>query len=270
MSSLAIAALTFIAYAVLALYFWLAQSRGQEDAFSRGWAGHLVLIPLALHGYLLAQDMFATGSFNFGLLNALSLIVWLTLLVYWLARFFYPIGSLQALVLPLAAIAAGLPELFPSSHLLAHTQSLMFKAHIGAAMLSYSLFTIAMLHAVLISQVERQLHQVMLPRILRSLPPLLSMESLLFRLISIGFAVLSLTLVSGVVFSEQIFGQAWQLNHKVVFGLVSWVVFAILLWGHYGYGWRGRVAVRWTLTGFVLLLFAYLGSQFVIEVVLGR
>jgi ABC-type uncharacterized transport system, permease component len=170
---------------------------------SRGLAGHLVLIPLMLHGYLLVQDIFATGSFNFGLLNALSLIVWLTLLVYWLARFFYPIGSLQALVLPLAAVTAGLPEWFPSSHLLPHTRSLAFTAHIGAAMLSYSLFTIAVLHAVLISQVERQLHQVMLPRVLRSLPPLLSMESLLFRLIGIGFVVLSLTLVSGVVFSEE-------------------------------------------------------------------
>jgi len=270
MSSLVIGAVTFIAYAVLAAYFWAAQTRGQGDVFSRGLAGHLVLVPLALHGYLLAQDIFAAGNFNFGLLNALSLIVWLTLLVYWLARFFYPIGSLQALVLPLAAVTAWLPELFPSSHLLANTGLFAFKAHLTAAMLAYSLFTIAVLHAVLISQVERQLHQVMLPRILRSLPPLLSMESLLFRLISIGFGLLSLTLLSGVLFSEEIFGQAWRFNHKVLFGLVSWVVFGVLLWGHYGYGWRGRVAVRWTIAGFILLLLAYLGSKFVLEVLLGR
>lgn len=257
-------------YGVLAAYFWRAQARGEGDAVSRGAMGHLVLIPLALHGYLLTQDMFAGGGFNLSMANALSLIVWLTLLVYSVARFFYPIGGLQALVLPLAALAALLPELFPSAHQLENTGLFAFKAHIAAAMLAYSLFTIAMLHAVLISQVEKRLHHANLPRVLQSLPPLLTMETLLFRMIAIGFALLTLTLASGAVFSEEIFGQAWRLNHKVLFGFVSWGVFAVLLWGHYYYGWRGRTAVRWTVSGFVFLLLAYLGTKFVLEVLLHR
>ena len=270
MPDLLLSLLTCGTYAVLAAYFWRAHARGDGDLLSRGAIGHLVLIPLAMHGYLLVGDIFSAGGFDLGVLNALSLILWLTLLVYWIARFFYPIGGLQTLVLPLAAVVVVLPELFPSDHPLANTNLFAFKAHITAAMLAYSLFTIAMLHAVLISQVEKRLHHATLPRVLRGLPPLMTMETLLFRMIGIGFVLLTLTLASGVVFSEEIFGKAWQLNHKVLFGFISWGVFAVLLWGHHFHGWRGRVAVRWTVSGFVLLLLAYLGSKFVLEVLLHR
>ena len=270
MPNVPLALLVFATYGVLAAFFWRAHARGESDIFSRGMFGHLMLIPLALHGYLLVQDIFSQGGFDLGVLHALSLIAWLTLLVYWVSRFFYPIGGLQALVLPLASAAVLLPELFPSDHPLSNTGLFAFKAHITAAMLAYSLLTIAMLHAVLISLVERKLHHAMMPRVLRSLPPLLTMETLLFRMIGIGFVLLTLTLTSGIVFSEQIFGKAWQLNHKVVFGFVSWGVFAVLLWGHHFYGWRGKVAVHWTVSGFILLLLAYLGSKFVIEMLLHR
>jgi len=270
MHNLILSVPTFAIYAVLAIIFLRANARGEGDQLIRGWMGHLVLIPLALHGYLLAQDVYAGGGFNLSISNALSMIIWLTLLVYWVARFFYPIGGLQALVLPLAAIIVLLPEVFPTENQLTNTGLFAFKAHIGAAMLAYSLFTIATLHAVLISQVENRLHHAMMPRILQNLPPLMTMETLLFRMIGIGFLLLTLTLASGIVFSEQIFGKVWQFNHKVLFGFISWGVFAILLWGHHFYGWRGRIAVRWTVSGFIFLLLAYLGSQFVLEVLLKR
>ncbi len=268
MPSLLISILTFVAYAGLSALFWRAQNSGNTDAQSRGMSGHLILVPLILHGYLLNNDMLANGSFDFGLLNALSLIVWLTLFVYWIARFFYPIGEFLVLVLPIAAITAVLPGCFPSEHPLNHTHSFAFTAHISAAMLAYSLFTIAMLHAVLISQVEKRLHHASLPRVLRNLPPLMTLESLLFRIIGIGFVLLTLTLASGILFSEEIFGKAWQFNHKVLFGILSWLVFAVLLYGHRFYGWRGRIAVRWTVAGFIMLLLSYLGSKFVFEVLL--
>jgi ABC-type uncharacterized transport system permease subunit len=106
------------------------------------------------------------------------------------------------------------------------------------------------------------------PRILQNMPPLLTMEKLLFRMIGVGFVLLTLTLASGLMFSEQIFGKAWQFNHKVLFGFISWGVFAVLLWGNRTYGWRGRVAVHWTVSGFVFLVTAYIGSKFVMEVLL--
>ncbi len=270
MSNLSLYLVTFFAYSALAVYFWRAQVAGHVEEIGQGLAGHLVLLPLALHGYLLYQDLFIDGQLNLGLIYSVSLILWLTMLVHWVARFFYPIGSLQALVLPLAAIGALLPALFPAAHTQPKTTSLIFEAHIIVAMLAYSLLTIAVLHAGLMSLVEKRLHHAVLPAPLQNLPPLLTMETLLFRVITVGFVLLTLTLVSGMVFSEELFGKPWQFSHKMLFGFLSWGVFAVLLTGHHFYGWRGRVAIRWTMSGFVFLLLAYLGTKFVMEVLLHR
>src|ERR1039457_3812245 len=116
MSNLLLSLLTFVAYGVRAAYFWRAHVRGDGDLLSRGAIGHLVLIPLAMHGYLLVQDIFSGGGIDLGVLHALSFIVWLTLLVYWVARFFYPIGGLQTLVLPLAGGVVGFAGPFPFDH----------------------------------------------------------------------------------------------------------------------------------------------------------
>lgn len=270
MSTLPLYVTTFFAYSALAVYFWRAQSAGRIDNLNRGIVGHVVLLPLSLHAYLLYGNLFGGGDLNLGLINALSLILWLTMLVYWVARFFYPIASLQTLVLPLAAGGTLLPALFPAPHPLTNNLSFALEAHILAAMLAYSLFTIAVLHAGLMSLVEKRLHHATLPRVLQGLPPLLTMETLLFRIIGAGFVLLTLTLAFGVVFSDQLFGKPWQFNHKMLFGFISWGVFATLLLGHQYRGWRGRTAVRWTMSGFIFLLLAYLGTQFVLEVLLHR
>lgn len=96
------------------------------------------------------------------------------------------------------------------------------------------------------------------------------MEKLLFRLIAFGFALLSLTVLSGIVFSEELFGRALKWDHKSVFTLLSWVLFAALLAGRHFRGWRGKTALSFTLAGFATLLLAYVGSRFVLEVVLHR
>jgi ABC-type uncharacterized transport system permease subunit len=270
MSDLSLYVVTCLAYAALAIYFWRVQSVGGSNAHGRGIIYHLVLLPLALHGYLLYENLFVGNQLNLGLINSVSLILWLTMLVYWISCFFYPIASLQTLVLPLAAIGALLPALFPAVHGQPKTTSLVFEAHVIVSMLAYSLFTIAVLHAGLMSMVEKRLHHAILPSAMRDLPPLLTMETLLFHIISAGFVLLTLTLVSGMVFSEELFGKPWQLTHKMLFGFASWAVFGVLLGGHYLYGWRGRVAIRWTVSGFVFLLLAYVGTKFVLEVLLHR
>lgn len=270
MSNLPLYVITFLAYGALAVYFWRTQAAGKGETLAHGWIGHAVLMPLVLHAYLLSQTLFVGGGMNMGLVYVLSLILWLTMLVYWVGRFFYPIASLQTLVLPLAAAGVLLPALFPAAHPKLSDTSIAFDAHILAAMLVYSLYTIAALHAGLISLVEKRLHHATMPRVLRALPPLLTMETLLFRIIGAGFVLLTLTLVSGVVFSDQIFGKPWQFNHKILFGLISWCVFAALLVGHHRYGWRGRIAVAWTMSGYTFLLLAYLGTKFVLEIVLHR
>jgi len=270
MSNQALHFLAFVLYTVLAILFWRAQSAGNAEQQNRGALGFAVVMPLILHGWLLYDTLFIWGALNLGLVYALSLILWLTVLVYWLARFFYPLSSLQTLVLPLAAISTVLPAIFPEPHIMGQPASGLFDTHVFVAMLAYSLFTIAALHAGLMSLVEKKLHHAKLPKVLQNLPPLLTMETLLFRIIGVGFVLLTVTVVSGMSFSEHIFGHAWQFNHKTLFGMISWVVFGVLLLGHHYYGWRGHTAVRWTLSGFGFLVLAYLGSRFVLEVLLHR
>ena len=172
--------------------------------------------------------------------------------------------------LPIAAISTLLPLLFTEVHQLPNAESIGFRLHFLVAMLAYSLFTVAALHAVLMAAAERALHQGRLPSLLAGLPPLMTMETLLFRLIQAAFVLLTLTLVSGLLFSESLFGKAFVFNHKTVFAVLSWVIFAALLVGRHFRGWRGKIALRWTLAGFGALLLAYIGSRFVLEVLLGR
>ncbi|MBV5344847.1 MAG: cytochrome c biogenesis protein CcsA, partial [Rhodoferax sp.] len=178
--------------------------------------------------------------------------------------------GLQPMVLPLAAACSLLPGFFPSVHQVAHASAWGFQLHFIAAMLAYSLFTLSALHAVFMSFAERKLHQRTLTKSLASLPPILTMEAVLFRMIVIAFTLLTLALGSGALFSEAIFGKTMILDHKTLFAFVSWGIFAALLIGRHAYGWRGRIALRWTLAGFMVLLLAYIGSRFVAEVVLGR
>jgi ABC-type uncharacterized transport system permease subunit len=237
---------------------------------SRGLDHYALLVPLGLHTALLGRALFSGPGLYLGVGDAVSAILWLTVLIYWLGNFFYKLEGLQALVMPVAAAASLLPAVFPSLKPLPNTEFVAFKFHLLISMLAYSLFTIASLHVLLMALLERRLHDGTLPQMLQRLPPLLAMEKVLFRVIWAGFILLTLTLASGVVYSEELFGKAAQFNHKTVFGILSWFIFAALLAGRHIYGWRGRVAVRWTLAGFATLVLAYIGSKFVLEVILGR
>jgi ABC-type uncharacterized transport system permease subunit len=146
----------------------------------------------------------------------------------------------------------------------------LFTLHFVIAMLAYSLFIVATVHALLMLAEEKWLRRGVLPPLLRSLPPLLEMEALLFRILMAAFILLTLTLVTGVFFSEQLFNKPFTFNHKTVFGIISWLIFGGLLAGHYFRGWRGRKAVHWTLAGFAALLLAYIGSKVVLEILLQR
>lgn len=237
------------------------------------WMHYAMLVPLALHAITLHQSIFIGGWLSFGLGNAVSCIVWLTAFIYWFSGFFNRLQGLQTLVAPIAAAAAVailLPLVFPSSRPLENTEMPAFRTHLLMALMAYSLLTIAALHALFMTVVERHLHHPATHSILTNLPSLLTMEKLLFRIIWIGFTLLTLTLLSGIIFSKEVFGQPLTFSHKTLFGLISWGVFAALLIGRQLYGWRGKIAIRWTLTGFVALLLAYVGSKFVLEVILNR
>lgn len=263
--------LTGLLYAGLSAYFWRALWQGgNARALSPTLEKLAILLPLALHGMLLYQFIFQPDGLKLGVGQAISAIAWLTVAVYWLASLRNNLEGLQGFVLPFAAISLATPLLLPATHTLLHSESLLFKIHLHIAILAYSLFTIAALHALLMALVERHLHSRPLSTLLQRLPPLLTMEHLLFRILWAGFILLTLTLASGMLFSEEIFGQALQFSHKILFALISWAIYAALLAGRQVYGWRGRTAIRWTLSGFAVLLMAYIGSKFVIEILLGR
>lgn len=278
-----ISILTYLAaillYILIGWYFWrntwnLQPSIDDDHRFvNLNWVHYMMLAPLALHAVTLYQSMFIGAGLSFGLGSAISAIVWLTAFIYWFSGFFSRLQGLQTLVAPIAAAAAialVLPLIFPSVRPLENTELPAFRAHMLIAMMAYSLLTIAALHALLMIVVERHLHHPATHSLLTNLPPLLAMEKLLFRIIWAGFILLTLTLLSGVVFSKEVFGQPLTFSHKTLFGFISWGVFAALLIGRQLYGWRGRIAIRWTLTGFVTLLLAYIGSKFVLEIILNR
>jgi ABC-type uncharacterized transport system permease subunit len=270
-------------YAALAFYFWNTRwgTSSAAPRATRGWERAAVLAALAVHGSLLYSDLFGAPRLRFGFAHALSVMLWL--LVYWVENLFYSLAGVEPLLLAAAALAAPLPAFFPGlDSSSAHAESIELRAHLALAMIAYSLAVIAALHAALMALVQRELHRPRGAKAARepaqpqdggplgSLPPLLTLERLLFRVIALAFVFLTLTLATGIAFSETLFGRALRFDHKTVFALLSWATFAALLVGRHRYGWRGRLALRGTLTGFVLLLLAYVGSRFVLEVVLGR
>jgi ABC-type uncharacterized transport system permease subunit len=264
-------------YVGLAWHFWNTRwHRGQALAPAAGgsrglraWERAAILVPVALHGWLL-YDGVLSRELRFGFAQALSVMMLVGVALYWIESLFYDVEGMLPLVLPLAAAAVPLPALFPGLVLIGtHTQAAEFRLHLALAMLAYGLFVIALLHATLMAVAERQLHRKGTSAF-PNLPPLLTLEKLLFRMIAAAFVFLTLTLVTGIAFSETLFGRALRFDHKTVFALLSWLTFGLLLAGRWRYGWRGRTALRWTLTGFVMLLLAYVGSRFVLEVLLGR
>ncbi|MBS1230267.1 MAG: cytochrome c assembly protein [Proteobacteria bacterium] len=261
-------------YAALGYYFWHTRWRITDKPLDplpmQPWERAAIFLALALQGVSVYDGLFGSGSMRFSFSYALSLMLWLAVLIYWLESFRSRMDGLQPMVLPLAALCTLLPVAFPQVHLIAHADAGGFKLHFLTAMLAYSLFTLSALHAVFMGFVERKLHQRELNKQLASLPPILTMETLLFRMIIIAFSLLTVALGSGLMFSEAIFGKAVPIDHKTLFAFASWGIFAALLIGRHVYGWRGRIALRWTLTGFLLLLLAYIGSRFVSEVLLGR
>jgi ABC-type uncharacterized transport system permease subunit len=229
-----------------------------------------------VHGAALGLDVVAPGRLRVGFAIMLSSALWVSVAAYWLENRNFALDGMRRLVMPFACVAATLPVIFPGSLLALSSQSPAFGWHVAVAVLAYSTLTIAAFHAVLMALQEARLHarggasSGWLAGALDQLPALLTMEKLLFRVIWIGFILLSLTVLSGVVFSEQLFGRALRFDHKSVFALLSWLLFAALLAGRRYQGWRGKTALRFTLAGFATLALAYVGSRFVLEVVLHR
>jgi ABC-type uncharacterized transport system permease subunit len=225
-------------------------------------------IAVALHASLVYPSIMTPHGLDLGFFNAVSLIFLLTAALLMLASFQEPVENLGIPVFPGAALSIGLMLLFPSPHVATEPSSWQLDIHILISLLAYSILGLAVLQALLLAIQDRHLHNRQPGGFIRSLPPLQTMESLMFQMVAIGFALLTLALVTGILFLKDIFAQ--HLVHKTVLSIIAWVVFATLLWGRWRYGWRSRLAINWTVGGFVVLMLAYFGSKFVLELVLNR
>ncbi len=227
----------------------------------------IALVAWLLHGLTLAWAMLG-GQARFGFAPALSVTAWLVAAVYAVESHVYPKLQTRWALSALGAVAVLLALAFPGNLLHANA-SLWLPLHWALGIASYGLFAVAVAHGWFTTRAEDRIRLAADPD---SGMPLLTLERLTFRFVAAGFVLLSATLLVALVFGEQLYGpqsvRKW--DHKTVFSLLSWLTFAILLIGRMRFGWRGRVAVRMLYAGSGLLLLGYVGSRFVMEVVLGR
>jgi ABC-type uncharacterized transport system permease subunit len=221
------------------------------------------LLALLVHGGSLYLQLITETGLALGFFNAASIVAWLVIAVTLVSSFRAPVLSLLLGLYPLAVITVLLAWLFPGHGSLLVTGEGMLVAHILLSILAYGILTIAAFQAGLLGIQNYQLKHKHPTRFIRTFPPLQTMERLLFQFLFCGELLLTLALVTGFVFLDNMFAQ--DVAHKTLLSCLAWVVFGVLLWGRYFRGWRGSNAIRWTLAGFLLLALAYFGSKLVSE-----
>lgn len=227
----------------------------------------LGLMAILIHGIVLYAELHGHLGLNLGFFQAASLINWLICTFLLLASLRMPLLNLSAGLFPLATLAI-LTALFSSRHYVVPDIPKGLMVHILTSLVAYSLFTVAMVQSLLLWCQQSQLKRRRTAGLIQVLPPLQTMERLLFDLLLAGMLFLTVSLITGFIFVDNIFAQ--HLAHKTVLSILSWLTFGVLLVGHYRFGWRGLTAVRWTLGGSIMLILAYFGTKFVLQMVLGE
>lgn len=232
-------------------------------------AGLLALVSTLAHAAVLLDHGQAGGGLDLHFFAALSVVaLGVAMLCAGLSLARPAMAALGMVVYPLAAVCHLAYALRGAPGASVGTLPWQIHLHAWLALLAYATLSLAALVAIMLWLQERALRRRQFATVLRAFPPLTLLEALLFRLIAVGFALLTLALLSGVVFVENLFAQ--HLVHKTVLSLLAWAAFGTLLFGRLRYGWRGRRAVRLTLTAMALLALAFFGSKFVLELVLAR
>lgn len=268
--------LAALGYSTLGFWLWTLAAKGPIPTPIGAAQRTLLTVAITVHAIALFKGILPQHTLYLGWALALSAAVWLGMVVFWFQNLRLRIEGMLLILLPAAALVTLLAGAFPSGHVVPHANSEWLRIHLLIALTAYGLILIAALHAILMAALDRQLHQPVesatqrsvLDRALDSMPPLLVQEQLLFQLIWISFGVLTLTVATGAVVSLRISSQLVPFDHKTIFTLLSWVTFGVLLWGRHTRGWRGRIALRWTLAGFAFVLLSYTGSRFVLDVLL--
>lgn len=207
-----------------------------------------------------------SGTLNLGFFSALCLISWLVTIQILISSVYRPLESLGIIMFPFSGITSMLVMIMPSPPPIMGASSQFIHGHIMISIVAYSLIMLSALQAIALAYQDHSIRSHHPGGFIRFLPPLHDMETLLFQMLGFGFIFLSTALASGFFFMEDIFAQ--QLIHKTVLSIIGWVILAILLFGRFKFGWRGKTAIRWTLTAFIFIMLAYFGSKLVLEFIL--
>lgn len=262
----------------LAIVLYLAAAAGLLARLLRGEAASgalratllgIALLAVLIHAGLLFGAASADSGINLSLVGAASLVAWIVACLYLIGAIGRPIDNLGVIVMPLAA-AAVLGDWFHPTQTPIALSSRAAAIHIVVALVAYSLLLLATVQSVMLLVQENKLRHKHPGGFLRALPSMQTMEEVMFQMIALGFLLLTVTLVSGIFFSEGVFGTPFKLTHHIVLAALGWIVYAWLLVGRWRFGWRGRTAVHWTIGGFALLVLGYFGTKFVLEIILHR
>jgi ABC-type uncharacterized transport system permease subunit len=228
----------------------------------------LAVAATLLHGYAAVAGLHSPEGINFGLFKAGSLIFWLMNISLLLSLLRRPLQNLMVILFPVSAVMVLIAAMVPGNASPFESLSSGLLLHIGTSALAYAVLTIAACQAATVAVQDYLLRHRHTRGLIKLLPPLQLMESMLFEIVWVGMILLTAAIASGFVFVDDIFAQ--HMVHKTVLTICAWLLFATLLWGHHRLGWRAQTAVRFTLGGFAALMLGYAGSKFVLEMILQR
>jgi len=226
--------------------------------------GAIALLGVLLHATVLHGTAFKSGALNFSFFNSLSVTAWFTVILLLLVSIARPVLSLGLIVFPASAAVLGCALLFAGQHDLSVEPQLQW--HVLISITAYALLTMAAVQSILVSLQDKRLRAHRPGGLLRALPSLKLMEQVLLQLLIASFLLLSLALITGFIFLDDLFAQ--RLVHKTVLSILALLLLAILLIGHFRLGWRGQKAAKMTLGAYIALLLGYFGSKFVKELLL--
>ncbi|MEM7401590.1 MAG: cytochrome c biogenesis protein CcsA [Pseudomonadota bacterium] len=233
----------------------------------RGLMLVLWAIACLLHAIHLYPKVFTAHGFNLNFYYSLSLLLFIILTLILILSIKKRREFLGLFLLPIVIAGIALTILKPDIQIEASSIRGL-QMHIVFSLFAFSVLTISTIQSILLFNQDRQLRKAEFAGLSKALPPLHETEKFLFQTITIGFILLSIALLTGFLFLENMFEQ--HIAHKTILSILAWLLFAVLLWGRWKFGWRGQMAIRWTLGGFAFLILAYLGSKFVQEILLNR
>ncbi len=253
-----LSALTIICYLITTGLLIYQTLQDQNQTPKRYRVLMVGFIGVILHGILLTLIFNVKGALNFSVFNSMSLVSFTIIALLMVSSVFKPVEVIGIIVFPIASLVIILSYSIHRNFLI-DEHSISLFSHILLSILAYSLLSLAAVQALIVWFQNKQLHNHHPNGLLRHLPPLQTMEQLLFEMIGLGFILLTAALISGFINLDNMLTQ--RVAHKTILTLLSWIIFAILLWGRHYHGWRGRYAIRWTIAGFGVLMLAYFGSN---------